>query len=578
MPNYSEEIIQQVVQATDIVDLISQYVPLKKQGARYFACCPFHNEKTPSFYVDPVKKLYYCFGCHAGGNVFHFVMEKENLNFPQAVEFLADKAGIILPKQSGFDEKKEKEREQLYEINRKAGNFFYKCLKNSQQSLEYLKQRNISTEMVRSFGLGYAPDSWNDLINYLKSEGYTDEEILKAGLAKKGEKNVYDAFRNRLIIPILNPMGKLIAFGGRKFSDEEQGAKYLNSPETAIFNKRNQLFNLNKAKSLLRENPLILVEGYMDVIALYGHGIKNVVAALGTAFTKEHVKLISHYTNEVILCFDGDSAGEKATVRALDILDGSNLHVKVVRLKDNEDPDSYINKYGLEDFNKQLDLAQNSKEFLFEYLKGNYNLNNPDELAQYTMECCKSLINLNPIEQNIYAKKIAEITGVSQQALESQLQSLKPKEKPTVKVQQGQNRNRTNRIPKRLEEAQRIVIAYCYKNPDYIKKSKIFEFMFCGKFYKWIYKRLRELNKVEPDITLILDQDDPEMTQVLSRFLISIDNIDISQVEKASSLVKFYYKQRETIRLKNTKNTEEDQEILFSRIMEFKKAGLTDYE
>lgn len=362
---YPDDIIEEVRSRNDIVDVISQYVSLKKKGANYFGLCPFHNEKSPSFSVSPSKQMYYCFGCGAGGNVITFVMEYENYSFVEAVKYLADRAGITLPEMEDSREAKARRdlKNTLLEINRLAANYFYYQLKQPQgrPGYEYLKNRKLTDETITHFGLGFANKVPDDLYRYMRSKGYSDSILKETGLFFIEERGSRDKFWNRVMFPILDVNNRVIGFGGRVMGDGEP--KYLNSPETKLFDKSRNLFGLNFARKS-REKYLLICEGYMDVIAMHQAGFTNAVASLGTAFTAQHAILLKRYTEQAILTYDSDGAGVRAALRAIPILKDAGISVKVLNMKPYKDPDEFIKNLGKEEFQKRIDGAVNS--FMFE--------------------------------------------------------------------------------------------------------------------------------------------------------------------------------------------------------------------
>lgn len=365
---FSDEVIEEVKNANDIVSVISEYVALKKKGKNYWGCCPFHNEKTPSFSVSPEKGFYYCFGCHAHGNVFNFLMEHEHYSFLEAVEKLADRANVALPtiELSKDEQIRESQRQELYKINELAANFFHNCLTKTslgKAGLMYLKQRGLSDETIKRFRLGFAPDSWDKLYKAFTARGIDTNLLIKLGLCREANDKVYDYFRNRVIFPICDGKGRVVAFGGRVLDDSKP--KYLNSPETEIFNKRRLLFGFDKAYRSIREKKqAILVEGYMDVIGAHNKGVTNVVASLGTAYTKEHGNLLIRQAEEVILAYDMDGAGQKAAHRAIELLQNTDFSVRVLAMPDGKDPDEFVRNHGGEAFIKLVDKAIKPFDFL----------------------------------------------------------------------------------------------------------------------------------------------------------------------------------------------------------------------
>ena len=332
-----EETIEKIRNTCDLVDLVSRYLPLKKTGSNYTGLCPFHSEKTPSFTVSDTKQLFHCFGCGQGGDIFTFIMKIENLSFVEAVKFLGDLYGIPIEEGSKTDDKLEAEKKLIYEINREAARFYYYNLINSREPLNYLKQRGIGRKIIKEFGLGYAPNKWDSILNFLKGKGYKIEDIEKTGLIGRRKDNTgfYDKFRNRIIFPILDTRGRIIGFGGRVLDNTMP--KYLNSQDTLVFNKGNNLYGLNLVKKYSDRKRIILVEGYMDVISLYNHGINYSVASLGTAFTKSQAKLLKRFGQDVYICYDSDNAGINATIRTINILRSEEIEPRIILLPQGKD-------------------------------------------------------------------------------------------------------------------------------------------------------------------------------------------------------------------------------------------------
>ncbi len=353
-----EDKVEEVKEAHDIVDLISGYLEVKSSGNSYKALCPFHSEKTPSFMINREKQMYKCFGCGEAGDVLQFVMKMENLEFVDALRNLAEKANIEIEETEGPDRLEKEKRQRLYEMNRKAAIYFYRNLtKSKNPGLSYLVNRGLGKEEIKAFGLGFSLDRWDGLLEHLKKEGYSPSHMMEAGLVLKGKKedHYYDRFRNRVMYPIFNVRGKVIGFGGRVL--DQSLPKYLNSPESMVFNKRKTLYNLHLAKNHIEKKRLILVEGYMDAIALYGNGVKNVVATLGTSLTTDHASLLKKYAREVVLAFDGDEAGINATLRSIHVLESQGLKVRVLDLEKGQDPDDLIGELGEEGFLKRIDSS-----------------------------------------------------------------------------------------------------------------------------------------------------------------------------------------------------------------------------
>lgn len=418
---YSDDVIEEVRTKNDIVDVVSQYVKLTRKGSSYFGLCPFHNEKTPSFSVTPAKQMYYCFGCGAGGNVFTFLMDYENLSFTEAVHILAERAGVELPKAEYSKAAKEKAdlKASLLEINKAAARYFYAQLKSEQgkTGYTYLKDRGLSDEMIKAFGLGYSNKYSDDLYRYLRSKGYSEDLIRQAGLISTDEKHgVYDKFWNRVMFPIMDTNSRVIGFGGRVMGDAKP--KYLNSPETPVFDKSRNLYGLNRARTS-RKSYFLLCEGYMDVISLHQAGFTNAVASLGTALTAGHASLIKRYVQEVYLTYDSDDAGTRAALRAVPILKEAGVSAKVIRMDPYKDPDEFIKNLGAEEFEKRIAGARNGFLFSLEMLEKNYDMNSPEEKTNFFNETAKRLIEFeDELERSNYIEAVAKAYRISAESLQ----------------------------------------------------------------------------------------------------------------------------------------------------------------
>ena len=417
---YSDEIIEEVRSKNDIVDVISGYVKLKKQGSSYFGLCPFHSEKSPSFSVSRDQQMYYCFGCGAGGNVFTFIMEYENYSFVEALKFLAQRAGVELPQEEYSKEAKERAdtRSALLEMNKLAAKYYYAQLKTEggRQAREYLQNRQLSQETITAFGLGYSSKYSDDLFRYLKMKGYSEEMIIKAGLVNVDEKHgVYDKFWNRVMFPIMDVNNRVIGFGGRVMGDGKP--KYLNSPETLIFDKSRNLYGLHRARTS-RKPYFIVCEGYMDVISLHQAGFTNAVASLGTALTAGHAALIKRYVNEVYLTYDSDEAGTKAALRAAPILREAGVTTRVIRMEPYKDPDEFIKNLGAEAFEERIRKARNSFMFGLEMLEKSYDLNAPEGKTEFLREAARRLSRFEEeIERDNYIEAVAKTYHVGYEEL-----------------------------------------------------------------------------------------------------------------------------------------------------------------
>ena len=418
---YSEELIEEVRAKNDIVDVISGYVRLQKKGSNYFGLCPFHNEKSPSFSVSRSKQMYHCFGCGAGGNVFTFIMEYENYTFLEALKFLADRAGVELPEVEYSKEAKEKAdlRSAILEVNKIAAQYYYVQLKseNGKTAAAYLKKRGLSEDLIKSFGLGYSNKYSDDLYRFLRGKGYSEDIIRQAGLISTSEKNgVYDKFWNRVMFPIMDVNNRVIGFGGRVMGDAKP--KYLNSPETMVFDKGRNLYGLNRARTS-RKPYFLLCEGYMDVISLHQAGFTNAVASLGTALTPGHASLIKRYVQEVYLTYDSDEAGTKAALRAVPILRNAGISAKVIRMNPYKDPDEFIKNLGAEEFEKRITDARNGFLFSIEILSREYDMNSPEGKTAFFKEAAKKLIEFDDeLERNNYTEAVARTYKVSVESLQ----------------------------------------------------------------------------------------------------------------------------------------------------------------
>ena len=418
---FDQSFLDELTARSDIVEVVSRYVQLKRSGANYFGLCPFHNEKSPSFSVSPDKQIFYCFGCGQGGGVISFVMRAEGLEFPDAVAFLAKQCGLPIPEDTQ-DPQAGRRRERLLNLMRDAARFYYAELwkPENQRVQQYFARRGLRRGTMNRFGLGYAPDSFFATMDAMQAKGYTKEELLACGLAARSEKgNLYDKFRNRVMFPIIDQRGNVIAFGGRVMDDSKP--KYLNSPETIIFNKRKNLFALNVAKKSTR-GQLILTEGYMDAIALHQYGFDCAVASLGTALTQEHTQLLAKYTKAVVLTYDGDEAGQNATRRAIPMLEQAGLQVKILRMQGAKDPDEFLHKFGPDKFQALLQKSENQAEYRLQTLKNRYDLQDDAQRVSFLKEAAELISTFTtPVEREVYGARAAEAAGVSQAAIEQEV-------------------------------------------------------------------------------------------------------------------------------------------------------------
>lgn len=417
----TEDIIQKVKEKTDIVDIISETVKLKKSGNNFTGLCPFHNEKSPSFMVSPARQSYKCFGCGEAGNVFTFIMKTKNLPFLDVVKILAEKASVTIEESTAEEKIKRDHKEKLFKINVEAARFFFNNLKTDKTALGYFKNRGITESSIRKFGLGFSKDSFNSLLYFLKQKGYTELDLINAGLIKKSEKKdiYYDRFRNRVMFPVFDYLGKVIGFGGRVLDDSKP--KYLNSPETILFNKGINLYGLNFAIKDNKDRTIIIVEGYMDCIALHQNGITNVVASLGTALTINQAKLLKRYADKIIISYDADLAGQNATMKGLEVLRNESFDVRILKVPQGKDPDEYIRNYGKDAFLRLIENALPLTDYKILRATEGINFSDQEKVIQYVGKITDILIDLNPVEKDVYIKKVAEQTGVKEQAIYDQI-------------------------------------------------------------------------------------------------------------------------------------------------------------
>ena len=412
--------IDELIQRNPIEDVVGQYVSLRRSGSNMFGLCPFHGEKTASFSVAPDKGMYYCFGCHKGGGSINFMMELEGLSYPDAVRALAKRVGMEVPEDEQY-QSRYKLQERLWALHKEAARFYHSQLfaPVGQQALSYAQKRGMPKSVLVNFGIGYAPDSWTALVDVLRKKGYTDEELKESGLVTVSKKDgsLFDRFRDRLMFPIIDVRGNVIGFGGRIMKDDPNAAKYLNSPETAIFNKRKNLFALNIAKKS-KLDYIILVEGYMDAIALHQYGFDCAVASLGTALTEDGATLLSKYTEQVVLIYDGDKAGQNATQRAIPILEKTGLQVKVLQMKDAKDPDEFLKKFGADRFKLLLEESANRVEYQLSAIRCKYDIREDDQKVKYIHESAELISTLgSAVQREVYGHRVAEAAGISFDAL-----------------------------------------------------------------------------------------------------------------------------------------------------------------
>ena len=542
MARYSDEVINDVRQSNDIVDVISQYVHLKRSGRNFFGLCPFHNEKSPSFSVSPDKQIFHCFGCGVGGNVFSFITQIEGINFVEAVQMLAERANIQLPTlQDNGDSQREELKAKVYKVNEFTAEFYHQNLYKPQAKMaqEYVKKRQLSNETLKSFKIGFS-GKFDELYQELKKQGFGEREILESGLVNKNERGQYiDRYRNRLMFPICDARGKVIAFGGRVLDDSKP--KYINSPENVVYSKGRNLFGLNVAKKgdLKR---ILIVEGYMDVISLHQRGITNVVAPLGTALTEQQGWLLRKNSEQIILSFDSDEAGLKAKLRALDILQNMGCDLRILQMEGAKDPDEYIIKYGNARFNNLVDKALSIIEFKVKILKKDLNLENTNDKIKFLNEIAKLISNVNnTIEREVYIEKIAKKYDISKEAIYAEVNKLTYKnvknekilEKPKPVVTHIKREEKV--ISEAVKRRENTVIALLLMgdlNIFEILRQNIKVEDFQDEVNKKIAQKLyEEFEKGNSNINAIIDNlEQDEQNQIT---MIMSEDYEITDIEKA---------------------------------------------
>ena len=528
---YSDDIIEEVRSKNDIVDVVSQYVKLTRRGSSYFGLCPFHNEKTPSFSVTPGKQMYYCFGCGAGGNVFNFIMEYENFTFGEALKYLADRAGVELPKIEYSKEVREKakEKSELLEINKQAAQYYYYQLRTEKGAAgyQYLSGRGLTEETMRSFGLGYSDKFSDGLYRYLKSKGYKDDRLRESGLFNVDERHgMYDKFWNRVIFPIMDVNNRVIGFGGRVMGDGKP--KYLNSPETKIFDKSRNLYGLNVARKT-RKNYIILCEGYMDVISMHQAGFTNAVASLGTALTSGHASLLKRYTQEVLLLYDSDEAGVRAALRGIPILREAGVNSRVVDLKPYKDPDEFIKNMGAEAFEDRLNRASDSFMFRVRVAEGEFPMEEPQGQNRFFERCAEMLLELkDELERNLYIDAIVKNYGgrygVSTEDLRKRVNTLALKGTPAEhRIQPKTGSQEKKKKDTASAQAQKLMLTWLVSYPKVFDKAA--QYLSPEDFTVPLYREVAEMlfeqkkeENVNPARLLNSFPDSEEQREVASLF------------------------------------------------------------
>ena len=503
----NDNVLDEIRDRADIVDLIGEYVDLKRSGSNYMGLCPFHSEKTPSFSVSPSKSIFKCFGCGVGGDVITFIMKRENLNFPEAVEFLAEKYNVRLSEYKDENKEARDKRNRLYDINREAAMHFLNNLSSSPKAQKYLRDRGLSDKTIRAYGLGYSKDSWTDLYDHLTKLGYKEEELLNLNLVSKSKNGNYiDRFRDRVMFPIINRNNKVIAFGARGFGDAKP--KYLNSRETPIFHKGSNLFNMNIISRESSRQRIILVEGYMDVISLYNSGINYSVASLGTSLTEDQAAIIKKMVKDIYICYDSDKAGINATSRAIDIFLSKSCKPKIIELEGGLDPDDFIKKYGMEGFENKIKSAISYIDFKIKILRENFNLEDAEGLSNFTLESAKILSSIkNPIERDIFVKEFSKKYNISYKAIENYINYLNRNKIKSEKKEKFKPKKNTNVVKSTKTRAQEELLSYSLLDNDiynYIK-NKIQVFYFTNAMARASFEEIPKMFEEEMEVSEFLN-------------------------------------------------------------------------
>ncbi|MBQ6631284.1 MAG: DNA primase [Romboutsia sp.] len=585
--NDIKDIIEEIKSRCDIASIISGYINIKPSGSNYKGLCPFHGEKTPSFYINTSKQIYKCFGCGEGGDVINFIMKIENLDFMDAVKLLADRCGIQINTNVDESTKERIEKSKKFQdIHVEAARFYFSNLiKSKNPGYEYLRQRGLDDKIIKRFGLGYSLDSWNSLMNYLISIGYKNEDLIECGLFgyKSETKKVYDKFRNRVMFPIFDYRGNVIGFGGRVLDDSLP--KYLNSPDTLIFNKRQNLYGLNFARKEIKDRSVILVEGYMDLISLHQYGIKNVVATLGTALTDGQGSLIKRYADTAIISYDSDEAGIKATLRAIEILNKLDINVKVLNLKECKDPDEFIRKYGVLEFEKQIKNSVHSIKYKIDNLKRNFNIQKDEERVKFAKEASKIIKEIkSPVEVDYYTKYLSEQIDISVESIKKEVYGkyyngaqnknnkyINKKEEKIIEkpkaIKKGNLLVEENLIKIMLEiKKYRDIILLKINEEDFLENDS-------KEILNWLIKN-KDLDKITIDKIKGLNISEEYIKGLES---ISLDTIDLNNIKNIDEIIKNIKKNslnekinillQEQIDIEKNKDTKDAKEV-DSKIME----------
>lgn len=580
----NDNVLDEIRDRADIVDLIGEYVDLKRSGSNYMGLCPFHSEKTPSFSVSPSKSIFKCFGCGVGGDVITFVMKRENLSFPEAVEFLADKYNVRLEVYKDENKEAREKRNRLYEINREAGLHFLKNYEASQKTQLYLKNRMLGDKTIRSYGIGYSKDSWTDLYDHLTKMGYREDELLELNLISKSKNGNYiDRFRDRVMFPIINRNNRIIGFGARAFGDAKP--KYLNSRETPIFHKGSNVFNINIISRESSRERIILVEGYMDVISLYNSGINYSVASLGTSLTIDQANIIKKMARDIYICYDSDSAGINATSRAIDIFLQASVKPKIIELEGGLDPDDFIKKYGVEGFENKIKSAISYIEFKIKKLKENFNLEDSEGLSNFTIESAKILSSIkNPIERDIFVKDFSRKYNISYTAIENYINYLNRNKLKEANKEKFKVKKNTNVVKSNKARAQEELLSYSLLDNDIYKyiRNKIEVFYFTNAMTRAVFEEIPRLYEEEMevrDFLSLLESDRLIDKEFVENILSIINDIHVNDKivdELINTIEGNYLRDRKNKILENIEKLqgEENKNLLLEALKELQEINL----
>ncbi len=525
--------IDELVARNPIEDVVGQYVSLRRAGANMFGLCPFHGEKTASFSVAPDKGIYYCFGCHKGGGVINFQMEVEGLSYPDAVRALAKRAGMSVPEDEQY-QSRYRQQERLWALHKEAARFFHSQLYAlvGKQALDYALGRGMSKSILTTFGVGYAPDGWDNMVRAMKAKGYTDQELIDSGLVTQSQKDktkIFDRFRDRLMFPIIDVRGNVIGFGGRIIKKDDNAAKYLNSPETLIFNKRKNLFGLNLAKKS-KQGFLILVEGNIDVVALHQFGFDNAIASLGTSLTEEQAALMTRYADQIVLIYDGDKAGQNATQRAIPILEKAGLHVKVLQIEGAKDPDEFLHKYGADRFKLLLEGSSNRVEYQLNAIALKYDTKQDDQKVKFLQESADLIASLgSAVQREVYAGRVSEKAKISMDAMKLEVDrafkrrtSKEKKQQEKIDLSPARNlqpKSRSIRYDNmKSAMAEEGVIALALREPALLDQTgNLQDAAFSSELLGRVYKMLKQRHDqgLEVSLAVLEDLNQDEMSHMV---------------------------------------------------------------